>query len=77
MVLRQVAIMTLVGGVIGVAAAIAIGMSAQSLLFEMKAYDPAVIAVATVALCAVALAAGYIPAHRASRVDPMLALRYE
>ena len=69
--------MTLMGGVIGVAAAIAIGMSAQSLLFEMKAYDSAVIGVATVALCVVALAAGYIPAHRASRVDPMLALRYE
>jgi predicted permease len=77
MVLRQVAVMTLVGGVIGIAAAIAIGLSAQSLLFEMKGYDPAVIGIATVALCVVALAAGYIPAHRASRVDPMLALRYE
>jgi putative ABC transport system permease protein len=77
MVLRQVAVMTLVGGVIGIAAAIAMGLSAQSLLFEMKGYDPAVIGIATVALCVVALAAGYIPAHRASRVDPMLALRYE
>jgi predicted permease len=77
MVLRQVAVMTLVGGVIGIAAAIAMGLSAQSLLFEMKGYDPAVIGIATVALCVVALAAGYIPAHRASRVDPMRALRYE
>jgi putative ABC transport system permease protein len=77
MVLRQVAVMTLVGGVIGIAAAIAIGMSAQSLLFEMKGYDPAVIGIAALVLCVVALAAGYIPAHRASRVDPMLALRYE
>jgi predicted permease len=77
MVLRQVAVMTLVGGVIGIAAAIAIGMSAQSLLFQMKGYDPAVIGIAALALCAVALAAGYIPAHRASRVDPMRALRYE
>jgi putative ABC transport system permease protein len=77
MVLRQVAVMTLVGGVIGIAAAIAIGMSAQSLLFQMKGYDPAVIGIAALTLCVVALAAGYIPAHRASRVDPMLALRYE
>ena len=75
MVLRQVAVMTLVGGVIGIAAAIAMGLSAQSLLFEMKGYDPAVIGIATVALCVVALAAGYIPAHLARRSDAGAALR--
>jgi predicted permease len=77
MVLRQVALMTLVGGIIGVAAAIAIGVSAGSLLFELKGYDPAAIVVSAAVLTVVALGAGYIPAERASRIDPMRALRYE
>jgi predicted permease len=77
MVLRQVGMMTLIGGVIGIGAAIGLGHAAQSLLFELKGYDPTVIAVAAVALTLVALAAGYLPARRASRVDPMAALRYE
>jgi predicted permease len=77
MVMRQVALMALVGGVIGIAAAIGMGTAAKSLLFELTGYDPAVIATASVLLCLVALCAGYIPAVRASRVDPMRALRYE
>jgi predicted permease len=77
MVLKQVMTMTLVGGLIGIAAAIGIGMSASSLLFQLQGYDPFVIAAACVVLSIVAFGAGYIPAHRASRVDPMLALRYE
>jgi ABC-type antimicrobial peptide transport system permease subunit len=77
MVLRQVSWMILIGGVIGVVAAIALGRAAGSLLFELQGYDPVVIASATVVLAIVALGAGYIPALRASRVDPMQALRYE
>ncbi|MGE5358434.1 MAG: ABC transporter permease [Bacteroidales bacterium] len=77
MVLKQVAWMTLVGGLIGIAAAFALGRYAKSLLFEMQAYDPVVFVAAAVALTLVALAAGFIPALRASRIDPMLALRYE
>ena len=77
MVLRQVALMVLVGGVIGIAAAIAMGISAESLLFELKGYDPSVIAISAVVLTVVALGAGFIPAERASRIDPMRALRYE
>jgi predicted permease len=77
LVLRQVAVMTCVGAVIGLAAAFAIGRAAESLLFQMTARDPIVFAGATGVLLAVAIGAGLIPAHRASRVNPMTALRYE
>jgi predicted permease len=77
MLLLQVGWMTLVGGVMGVAAALAIGRYAQSLLFEIRGHDPYVVCLAIVSLAAVALSAGFIPAFRASRIDPMRALRYE
>ena len=77
MVLRNVAMMTLVGGVIGIIGAIFLGRAAKSLLFELQGTDPWVIAGAVIALSAVSLAAGYLPARRASRVVPMQALRYE
>ncbi|TMH62575.1 MAG: ABC transporter permease, partial [Betaproteobacteria bacterium] len=77
MVLRQVAIMTLVGTLVGLAGALGVGKGAQSILFQMTGADPAVLALSAVALALVALCAGSIPAHRASRVDPMRALKYE
>ncbi|HEY6830304.1 MAG TPA: ABC transporter permease [Gemmatimonadaceae bacterium] len=77
MVLRQVGMMTLVGGVIGVAGAVGLGKGAQSLLYQLQGYDPFVFATAIALLVVVALGAGYLPALRASRIDPMTALRYE
>jgi ABC-type antimicrobial peptide transport system permease subunit len=77
MVLRQVAWMTLVGGIVGLAGAVGVGYSAGSILFELKPWDPAVLAISAVLLTAVAIAAGFIPARRASLIDPMTALRYE
>ena len=77
MLLRQVAKMTLVGGLAGLAAAIGIGTFAKSLLFEIEGYDPTVVAVSVVLLAMVAMTAGLIPALKASRIDPMVALRYE
>ena len=77
MVLRQVGMMTLVGGAIGLAAALALGKTAQSLLFGLQAHDPWVIIGAAVVLTLVAMAAGFLPAYRASTVDPVTALRYE
>jgi ABC-type antimicrobial peptide transport system permease subunit len=77
MVLRQVAVMTVIGGTIGLAAAIFAGRAAKAILYQMEGHDPVVLVVSVVVLTIVALGAGFIPAHRASRVDPMLALRYE
>ena len=77
MILKQVATMTVVGGAIGLVAGVWAGRGAGALLYEMKGHDPLVLVVSTVLLAAVALGAGFIPAHRASRVDPMRALRYE
>jgi ABC-type antimicrobial peptide transport system permease subunit len=77
MVLQQVAIMTLVGGLVGLAGALGVGKEAQSMLFQMTGADPVVMALSAVALALVALCAGFIPAQRASRVDPMTALKYE
>ena len=77
MVLGQVGVMTLVGATIGAVAAYGIGRGASSLLYDMKGQDPLVMAGAAVLLAFVALAAGCLPALRATRVDPMQALRYE
>ena len=77
MVMMQVVKMAIIGGVIGMALAIGIGRMAKSLLFEMEGYDPIVLAAAIFALAVVTLGAGFIPALRASKTDPMNALRYE
>jgi ABC-type antimicrobial peptide transport system permease subunit len=76
-VFAQVGKMTLVGAIIGIVAALALGRLARSLLFEIEGHDPAVLASAAVILALVAFVAGFIPARRASRIDPMRALRYE
>jgi ABC-type antimicrobial peptide transport system permease subunit len=77
MILSQVARMVLVGGILGVAGALALSKAAQSMLFQMTGADPVVMSASVLVLAVVALAAGFVPARRASRVDPMQALRYE
>ncbi|HET9684701.1 MAG TPA: ABC transporter permease [Gemmatimonadaceae bacterium] len=77
LVLRQVGVMLLVGGGIGVGAALALGRAARSLLFELQGHDPAAVIAAITLLALVALAAGIIPARRAAMVNPMNALRYD
>jgi predicted permease len=77
MVLRQVSWMTVIGGVVGLAGAVGLGRAAKSLLFELEGYDPTVLIASATLLTLVALGAGFVPAQRASRIDPMRALRYE
>lgn len=77
MVLRQVGRMMVVGGIGGVAAAVGLSRIVKSLLFELEGHDPSVVLGAIVVLSLVALGAGFFPAHRASRVEPMHSLRYE
>ncbi|MBK8006932.1 MAG: FtsX-like permease family protein [Gemmatimonadetes bacterium] len=77
MVLRQVTVMMAIGGVVGLGAALGIGKAAKSLLYGLEGNDPLVFVLSMLMLAAVALAAGYAPARRASKVDPMQALRYE
>jgi type IV secretory pathway VirB2 component (pilin) len=60
-----------------VAAALGLGRAARSMLYELQGHDPVAVAIAVVLLAGVALAAGYIPARRAARVNPTNALRYD
>jgi len=77
LVVRQVGVMSAVGGVLGIALALALGTVLKSLLYGLTGTDPVVFALALAALGAVAAAASYVPVLRASRVDPVEALRYE
>jgi predicted permease len=77
MVLRQVGGMMVVGGIIGLVGALGLGKAASSLLFGLKGSDPVVFALSLLVLMLVAFGAGYVPARRASEVDPIQALRYE
>jgi macrolide transport system ATP-binding/permease protein len=77
MVLREVFGMTAVGLAIGLAATLATTRFLESFLFRMKPNDPIALAVAGAFLLIAALAAGYAPARRASRIDPWIALRDE
>jgi len=77
MVLRRGLLLTGIGLGIGLGGALALGRVVQALLFNTSSSDPATLAAVTVLLLVVALLASYLPARRATRVDPLLALRYE
>lgn len=76
-VLRQGFTLTLVGVVGGTAIAVAMTRTLSTLLFEVSATDPATFVAVPLLLLVVALLACYLPARRATRVDPLVALRYE
>jgi predicted permease len=77
MVLREVCVLVVIGLAIGVPTALGTSRLVESLLFNMKPNDPRAVTLAAAVLLSAALLAGYGPARRASRVDPIVALRHE
>ena len=77
LILGEVSVLIGIGIVMGAGLTLAGAKAAGSLLFGLKAHDPLTLALAVFILTAVGLAASFVPARRASRVDPMVALRYE
>jgi putative ABC transport system permease protein len=77
MVISHGMVLALAGAVVGLAGALAATRVMSSILYGVRPNDPATFAAVAVVLCAVALVANFIPARRAMRVDPMVALRHE
>jgi len=77
MVLRRVLILAAAGLAISVPAALSASQLVKSFLFETQPNDPGTLALAGVVLLSAAILAGYAPARRASRIDPLAALRHE
>ena len=77
MVMREVLMLLAIGLAVGIPAAIALGRYVAGQLYGIQPHDPWIAGTTVVLLSVVSAAAGLIPAHRASRIDPILALRYE
>jgi ABC-type antimicrobial peptide transport system permease subunit len=77
MIMHEAAVVLVIALGIGTVLALAVARVARSMLFGLRPNDPATFIMAGASLAAVALVASYLPARRATKVDPMVALRYE
>jgi ABC-type antimicrobial peptide transport system permease subunit len=77
MILTEMSWLLLVGVVIDLPLTYGLGKLLNSMLYGVKAFEPSTVGISLVLMAVVALAAAYIPARRATRVDPLVALRYE
>jgi len=77
LVLADILRLVVLGSAVGAVIALALSRFVESLMFGLEPHDPITIVAATVVLAAIGLVAGYVPARRASRIDPILALRAE
>ena len=77
MILREVSVLAVVGLAVSLPVALGTSKFVASLLFGMKSNDPLVFSIAVTVLVAAGLLAGWIPAQRAARIDPMTTLRCE
>jgi predicted permease len=76
-ILREVLALVAAGVAIGLPLAVACARAIRSLLYGLTPFDPSTLGIVVIAIVGTAVMAGYIPARRASRIDPMVALRYE
>jgi predicted permease len=77
LVMREVLLLLVIGLAVGIPSAMALGRLVSTQLYGIQPYDPGIAVGTMLLLTVVSAAAGLIPAHRASRIDPILALRYE
>jgi predicted permease len=77
LVMRDVLLLLVLGLAVGIPAAIGLGRFVATQLYGIKANDPSIAGASMIVMIVVAALAGFIPARRASRIDPILALRYE
>ena len=77
LVVREGAVLTAIGGAAGLVLSFLVGKVLASMLYHVSGTDPVVFLVVPAVLSVVSLVACYVPARRAARVDPMVALRYE
>jgi len=77
LVIGQGILLALIGAAIGIAAAVGVTRFMSAMLYDVRANDPLTMVAVAALLILVAFAACYIPARRAMKVDPMVALRYE
>ncbi len=77
MIVREAGLLLAIGGAAGIAGAFVFGRLIRSLFFGLSAFDPVSLIAAAIVLTIVGMLAGYLPARRASKIDPIIALRYE